>query len=132
MSDEVYDVIIVGAGPAGLAAAVYTARDRLNTLLLERMMPGGQINNTDRIENYPGIVRIDGPGLIAEMQKQVETFGAKIQNGANVSGLEKLEDSNIGVFCGETQYTARSVILAPGATTGTWAFPVRRSSRGRV
>ncbi len=130
MSDEVYDVIIVGAGPAGLAAAVYTARDRLNTLLLERMMPGGQINNTDRIENYPGIVRIDGPGLIAEMQKQVETFGAKIQNAGNVTRLEKLDDGNIAVFCGETQYTARSVILAPGSNYRNLGVPGEKEFTG--
>ena len=59
MSD-VYDVIIIGAGPAGLAAALYTARDRLKTVILEKFMPGGQINNTDRIENYPGI-ELDKP-----------------------------------------------------------------------
>ncbi len=115
MSDEVYDVIIVGAGPAGLAAAVYTARDRLNTLLLERMMPGGQISTTDRIENYPGIIRIDGPGLVEQMQKQVEGFGAKIQTGCNVSRLEKQPDGNIAIFCGDQQYTARAVILAAGS-----------------
>jgi thioredoxin reductase (NADPH) len=130
MSDEVYDVIIVGAGPAGLAAAVYTARDRLNTLLLERMMPGGQINNTDRIENYPGIVRIDGPGLTAEMQKQVETFGAKTQNGCNVSRLEKLNDGNIAVYCGETKYTARSVILAPGSNYRNLGVPGEKEFTG--
>jgi thioredoxin reductase (NADPH) len=84
MSD-VYDCIIVGAGPAGLAAALYTSRDRSKTLVLEKFMPGGQINNTDRIENYPGIERIDGPGLIAQMQKQAESFGAEIKNGCEVA-----------------------------------------------
>ena len=72
---ENYDCIIVGAGPAGLGAALYTSRDRLRTLMLERFQPGGQINTTDKIENYPGIERTDGPGLIERMQKQVETFG---------------------------------------------------------
>ena len=67
---ENYDCIIVGGGPAGLAAGLYTARDRMKTLILEKFMPGGQIINTDRIENYPGIERIDGPGLIMQMQQQ--------------------------------------------------------------
>ena len=115
MSDTIYDVIIVGAGPAGLGAAVYTARDRLRTLILEKFMPGGQINNTDRIENYPGFERIDGPGLIENMLKQVETFGAEIKNGAEVTGLEKLPDGNVAVLCNDDRYVARSVILAPGS-----------------
>ena len=72
-----YDCIIVGGGPAGLGGAVYTSRDGLKTLILEKYMPGGQINVTDRIENYPGIERIDGPGLVERMQKQAESFGAE-------------------------------------------------------
>ena len=112
---ENYDCIIVGAGPAGLGAALYTARDRMKTLILEKFMPGGQIINTDRIENYPGIERIDGAGLIIQMQKQAENFGAEIKNGCEVSGLEKLQDGNIAVYCDKDKYTARAVILTPGS-----------------
>ncbi len=114
MSDT-YDCIIVGAGPAGLGAALYTARDRMKTLILEKFMPGGQIINTDRIENYPGIERIDGAGLIIQMQKQAENFGAEIKNSCEVSGLEKLQDGNIAVYCEKDKYTARAVILTPGS-----------------
>jgi thioredoxin reductase (NADPH) len=112
---ENYDCIIVGGGPAGLGAALYTARDRMKTLILEKFMPGGQIINTDRIENYPGIERIDGAGLIMQMQKQVENFGAEIKTGSEVSRLEKLKDGNIAVFCDKDKYTARAVILTPGS-----------------
>ncbi len=112
---ENYDCIIVGAGPAGLGAALYTARDRMKTLILEKFMPGGQIINTDRIENYPGIERIDGAGLIMQMQKQAENFGAEIKNGCEVSGLEKLQDGKITVICDEDKFTARAVILALGS-----------------
>jgi thioredoxin reductase (NADPH) len=98
-----------------LAAALYTSRDRLKTLILEKFMPGGQINLTERIENYPGITRVDGSGLIQEMQKQVENFGTAIKNGAEVSGLEKLPDGNIAVSCDADKYITRSVILAPGS-----------------
>ena len=112
---ENYDCIIVGAGPAGLGAALYTARDRMKTLILEKFMPGGQIINTDRIENYPGIERIDGAGLIMQMQKQAENFGAEIKTGCEVSGLEKLQDGNITVICDKDKYTARAVILTPGS-----------------
>ncbi len=112
---DTYDCIIVGAGPAGLAAAVYTARDRMKTLILEKLMPGGQINNTDRIENYPGIERIDGPGLIEQMQKQVQNFGAEIKNSSEVTSLEKLKDGKIAVICDEDKFTTRAVILTPGS-----------------
>jgi thioredoxin reductase (NADPH) len=115
MGDTTYDVTIVGAGPAGLGAAVYTSRDRLKTLMLEKFMPGGQIANTDRIENYPGIERIDGPSLIEQMQKQVENFGAEIRMGCEVSSLKKLPGGNIAVYCDKDKFTARAVILAPGS-----------------
>lgn len=127
---ENYDVIIVGAGPAGLAAALYTARDRMKTLILEKFMPGGQINNTERIENYPGYERIDGPGLIAKMQKQVENFEAEIKNGSEVTKLQKLEDGNIAIDCDEDKYIARAVILTPGSDYRRLDIPGEDKFRG--
>jgi len=112
---ELYDCIIIGAGPAGLAAALYTSRDRLKTLVLEKLLPGGQINNTDKIENYPGIERIDGPGLIEQMQKQVVGFGAELKTGCEVTALKKLQDGTIEVNCDQDCYTTRVVILALGS-----------------
>ncbi|MBN1796123.1 MAG: FAD-dependent oxidoreductase [Sedimentisphaerales bacterium] len=114
-SNNIYDCIIAGAGPAGLAAALYTARDRLNTLVLEKFMPGGQINNTDRIENYPGYVNIGGPDLIMKMKEQAENFDAEIRTGAEVTKLTKLQDGNIEVSCNKDKYIAKVVILTPGS-----------------
>jgi thioredoxin reductase (NADPH) len=98
-----------------LGAALYTARARFRTLVLERMIPGGQIYNTDRIENYPGIIRIDGPSLIDQMQKQAETFGAELKITCEVDRLEKLADGNLAVHCGSERFVARAVILAMGS-----------------
>jgi thioredoxin reductase (NADPH) len=112
---ERYDCIIIGAGPAGLSAALYAARDRLKTLVLEKLVPGGQINTTDRIENYPGIERIDGPGLIERMQKQATDFGAEIKTSSEVTALKKLKDGSIEISCDKDKFIARAVILAPGS-----------------
>jgi thioredoxin reductase (NADPH) len=112
---EYYDCIIIGAGPAGLGAALYAARDRFKALVLEKLMPGGQISTTDRIENYPGIERIDGPGLIERMQKQAMDFGAEIKTSSEVTSLKKLQDGKIEVICDRDKYAARAVILAPGS-----------------
>jgi thioredoxin reductase (NADPH) len=115
MPDTLYDAIIVGAGPAGLGAALYTSRARFRTLLLERMIPGGQIYNTDRIENYPGIPRIDGPSLIDQMQKQTESFGAEIKTTSEVKRLERLPDGRLAIHCEEARYVGRAVVLAVGS-----------------
>jgi len=112
---DIYDSIIIGAGPAGLAAALYNARDSFKTLVLEKFYPGGQIMNTDRIENYPGFERIAGTDLIEKMKKQSENFGAEFKTGAEVKNLEKLPDGRIKVNCDKELFTARSVILACGS-----------------
>ena len=116
MSQHVYDCIIVGGGPAGLAAALIHGRDRLNTLVVEKFAPGGQINTTDRIENYPGIEQVSGPQLVEVMHKQAIAFEAKFKYGTEVTSLEKLADGTIKVICdGSEELLAKSVILTPGS-----------------
>jgi thioredoxin reductase (NADPH) len=113
---EVFDVVIVGAGPAGLAAAIYSARDRHKTLVLDKMIPGGQINNTDRIENYPGFLRISGAQLVSTMEEQCRTFGAQIRQLAAVTKMSRLPDGKISVEINGTETVqTRVVILTPGS-----------------
>jgi len=112
---RLYDCLIVGAGPAGLAGGLYSARDRFKTLVLEKFLPGGQINNTNRIENFPGHEQISGPVLIERLQKQAAGFGAEIKTGAEVTQIEKLKDGKLKVHTDDGIYLGRVVILSPGS-----------------
>ncbi len=113
---QVYDVVIVGAGPAGLACAIYAARDRHKTIVLDKMIPGGQINNTDRIENYPGFLRISGAQLVATMEEQCRTFGAEIRQLAAVTSMAQQPNGMISVeINGTEKISTRVVVLTPGS-----------------
>lgn len=116
MSGNNYDCIIVGGGPAGLGAALYTSRDRQKTLMLEKFYPGGQINNTDRIENYPGYRNISGPDLIEKMLDQAKSFGAEIKNNAEVRKLTRRDDGMIEVSTKKETFVAKVVILTAGSS----------------
>lgn len=115
MAELLYDCIIVGAGPAGLGAGLYAARDGYRTLLLDKFYPGGQINNTDRIENYPGIERIGGTDLTMRMAEQVKAFGGEIRSSAEVKRAARRPDGLLEVVTSKETLTARTVILSPGS-----------------
>jgi thioredoxin reductase (NADPH) len=115
--NEPYGVLIIGGGPAGLAAALYAARDRYRTAILEKNgLPGGQIMLTEHIENYPGYVKVGGPELVQAMQKQVEAFDAECITNQAVTKLQRDGDLvAVETNGGETTFRARAVILAPGS-----------------
>jgi len=115
MAEVIYDSIIIGAGPAGLAAALYNSRDRFKTLVLEKFYAGGQIITTDRIENYPGYENISGPDLIEKMKKQIDSFGAEFKT-EEVKKLTKLPNGNIEINCGKKTFIGKSVIIACGSS----------------
>jgi thioredoxin reductase (NADPH) len=110
-----YDVIIIGGGPAGLTAGMYSARARLNVLLLEKMAPGGQVLTTDWVENYPGFPEgISGFELMDRMKRQAEVFGLTIR-GEEVISLE-LSPEKKTVVTEKERLETRAVILSCGAT----------------
>ncbi len=112
--DEVRDVIIVGSGPAGYTAGVYTARANLRPLVVEGVQYGGALMNTTEVENFPGFPDgIVGPDLMASMRKQAERFGAEFLTD-NATGLDLTGEVKT-VTGGGTSYRARAVILATGS-----------------
>ena len=116
MSDDKtkYDVIIIGAGPAGYTAGIYSARARHNTLILSGILPGGQLVNTTDVENYPGFDDgILGPDLMIVMRKQTERMGAKIID-AEVTNVD-FQTKPFKVSTASTEYQANAVIICTGA-----------------
>lgn len=108
-----YDTMIIGAGPAGMTAALYAARSNLKVALLERGIYGGQMNNTAEIENYPGYARISGPELAEKMFEPLENLGVEHLFGQ----VEKIEDHGDykKIIIEDEVFETKTVILASGA-----------------
>ena len=112
---KIYDVIILGAGPAGLAAGLYAGRSRLSTLIIEKGQDGGQIAITDEIENYPGqmVEGESGPSLIARMTGQAEKFG--VERVSDTITEVQLEGDVKVLKSTKAEYQAKNIIIATGA-----------------
>jgi thioredoxin reductase (NADPH) len=128
-TEKIYDVIIIGAGPAGMTAAVYTSRGSLSTLMLERGIPGGQMANTEEIENYPGFSSIMGPDLSTKMFEHAKAFGAEYAYGDVESVIDGPEYKTIKA--GGKEYKARSIIISTGAEYKKMGIPGESELGGR-
>ena len=109
-----YEILIVGGGPAGLTAAIYAARAGKTVAVLERETPGGQIVSAPLVENYPGILSISGAELAQKMTEQAKSLGAELLS-AEATGLSKAQNGFL-VSCADGALEARTVILATGAS----------------
>ncbi|MBM6755866.1 FAD-dependent oxidoreductase [Collinsella tanakaei] len=131
MEDEkIYDVAIIGGGPAGASAALYAARSSMSTAIIEQGMPGGQIATTDVIDNYPGLPDVSGPELGQMMLDHAEAAGAEIVY-AMVTGLERAENGTFVIQTDGDAIFALSVIVATGAAPRTVGFVGEDTFRGR-
>ena len=120
---EEYDIVIIGAGPAGLAAGLYAARARRRTLLIEKNITGGQIALTAAVENYPGILEINGFDLGQAMQSQAEKYGMETTY-ASVRGIDPQPDRRHLVRTNEgDEYLARAVVITSGADYNRLGVP---------
>lgn len=112
--EQLYDVIIIGSGPAGLSAAIYAGRAKLKTLVIEQGTSGGQISSTAEIENYPGCEAVEsGMSLVSRMELQAKKFGAEFISDQVIS--VDLKSDTKGVFTFGADYFAKTVIIATGA-----------------
>lgn len=127
--ENIYDVVIVGAGPAGMTAAVYASRANLKTVMLERGVPGGQMANTEDVENFPGFDFITGPELSSKMFEHAQKFGAEYKYG----DLQSVEDhGNYKLLkTSSEEFKTRTVIIATGAEYKKIGVPGEELLTGR-
>jgi thioredoxin reductase (NADPH) len=130
VSDNSYEIIIVGAGPAGQTAALYAGRSRVPTLVLERGIPGGELWNTAEVEDYPGFEHIMGPELADKIQRHAEKFGATFET-AEVTSLSLDGDDRIVKTADGRELRAPAVIIAAGGEPRKLGVPGEEEFAGK-
>lgn len=128
--NKIYDVIIIGAGPGGLTSALYTSRANLKTLILDKGLPGGQLNNTEEVENFPGFIRISGAELAQRMYEHTLQFGAQYEYG-DVKNITPLNNNTFKVNTGNKSYLTKTVIIATGTKYKKLNIPGEEKFTGR-
>ena len=128
--DEIIDVIIIGAGAAGLTAGIYSSRARLSTLILNEGVVGGQMVLTNVIANYPGVESTQGYALAGIMKKQAKEFGCKIKSNVKVRNYELEGEIKRIVLEDGREFSSRSVILATGGKPRPLNIPGEESFKG--
>lgn len=127
--EKIYDVVIIGAGPAGMTAAVYASRANLATIMIERGIPGGQMANTEEVENYPGFDTILGPELSTKMFEHAKKFGAEYAYGDVTEVIDGPEYKTIKA--GKKEYKTRTIIISSGAEYKKMGIPGESELGGR-
>ncbi|MBU1242810.1 FAD-dependent oxidoreductase [Myxococcota bacterium] len=131
METHPYDAIVLGGGPAGLTAAIYLARARLSTLVLDTGTPGGQMNLSHEVANYPGVLVTSGAELGRIMRAQAESFGARVISQVDLLGLDLRSELKLVEVEDEGVFSAPVVILAPGGSPRTLGLDSERRFMGR-
>lgn len=124
------DILIIGAGPAGLACGQYSARAGRSTVMIEEMAPGGQTMIIDAIENYPGLGKVSGFELAEKFESQANAFGCQTVY-ASVSEVTPFGDGTFTVQTSDGAYKAKAVVLATGAKHRTLGVPGEKELTGK-
>ena len=130
MNEEIFDVIVVGGGAAGLTAGIYSSRARLSTLILNEGAIGGQMVLTDEIANYPGVEKTNGYLLANTMKKQAKAFGCKIKSNLKIKTYDLKGEVKRIVLEDGREFRSRSVILTPGGRPRSLQIPGEEQYKG--
>ncbi len=130
MAHKEYDIVIIGGGPGGLTAGLYAARANRKVILIEKLMPGGQISNTEEVEDYPGLDLISGPELAQKMTDHAKRFGLEIVSDEAVEIYTNDRDRVVVTANGDN-YIAKAVILSTGGSPNHLNIPGEAEFAGK-
>ena len=131
MTEKIHDMIVIGGGPGGLVSALYGARAKMDVLVIEEMSPGGQIINTQDVDNYPGFPEgITGPELAQKLDQQVKKFGGQIKTGS-VKEMNFEGETKEVILQNNEKYYSKGIVIATGASPRELDIPGEKTFTGR-